>query len=357
VVWNLRATRGIGREGVTSVVSRADGKRATSPDRDMLVHSEGIRERTISRQDVTNRPSKIFVAEADERTRIKLLELLSERGYDVTIATGAEDSWRVLQDEEAPSLVIIDREMAGAMQLCRLVRQWHKERYVYILIRSAQSGTAEMVACMQAGADDFIEKRCAFEELHARLRAGERILRLQEQLRIEASHDALTGTLNRRAIRNALEREAARSVRQSSPLGVLLLDIDHFKKVNDTFGHTFGDAVLKLVSRRLSVPLRRYDAVGRYGGEEFLVVLPQCDLEQTAEIGERVRLSVASAPLETSAGDIAVTVSIGAATMNNDPAFIDELIQRADRALYEAKRQGRNRVMPHVSTLEHEGIT
>jgi diguanylate cyclase (GGDEF)-like protein len=300
---------------------------------------------------------KILVAESDERTRLKLFGLLSERGYDVMTAADAEDTWRLLQQEDAPSLVIIAREMAGAMQLCRLVRQWHRERYVYILMRSAQSGTPEMVACMQAGADDYIDKRCAFEELHARLRAGQRILKLQEQLRIEATHDALTGTLNRRAIRNVLEREAARAARHGSPLGVLVLDLDYFKKVNDSFGHAVGDAVLTQVSRRLSVPLRRYDAVGRYGGEEFLVALPQCDLEQAAEIGERVRLSVASAPIETSAGAMFVTVSIGAASMNEHPASIDELIHRADRALYEAKQQGRNRVMPHVSALEHEGLT
>jgi diguanylate cyclase (GGDEF)-like protein len=296
---------------------------------------------------------KILVAEADERTRLELFPLLSERGYDVIIATGAEDAWKLLQHDDAPSLVIIDRETAGAMQLCRLVRQWGKERYVYILMRSARNGTAEMVACMQAGADDYIEKRCAFEELHARLRAGERILKLHEQLRIEATNDALTGILNRRAILNVLEREAARATRHASSLGILLLDLDHFKRVNDGYGHTVGDAVLEQVSTRLSAPLRKYDAVGRYGGEEFLVVLPQCDLEQIADIAERVRLSVASAPIETTAGELAVTVSIGAATTEEDAVSIDDLIQRADRALYAAKEHGRNRVMRDFSAREH----
>ena len=300
---------------------------------------------------------KILVAEAEERTRLQLFALLTERGYEVIIATDAEDTWKLLQHEDAPTLVIVDREMAGAMQLCRLVRQWNKERYVYILIRAARGGTPEMVACMHAGADDYIEKRCAFEELHARLRAGERILKLQERLRIEASHDALTGMLNRRAILSLLGKEAARAARQGSSLGVLVLDLDHFKKVNDTFGHTVGDAVLSEVSKRLSVPLRRYDAVGRYGGEEFLVALPECDLEQAAEIGERIRLSVASVPIETSAGDITVTVSIGAAATEEERGTIDQLIQRSDRALYEAKRQGRNRVMPCVSAVEHEGLS
>jgi diguanylate cyclase (GGDEF)-like protein len=300
---------------------------------------------------------KVLVAEPDERARLKLLDLLGERGYDPTIAKDADDTWRLLQTEDAPSLVIIAREIPGSLQLCRLVRQWHKERYVYILMRAAQSSTPDMVACMQSGADDYIEKRCAFEELHARLRAGQRILTLQEQLRIEATHDALTGTLNRGAILNLLGKEAARAARHGSALGVLLLDLDHFKKVNDTFGHAVGDAVLKQVSRRLSIPLRRYDAVGRYGGEEFLAVLPQCDLEQAAEIAERVRVAVAATPVETSAGDIGVTVSIGAASTKEDPASIDELIQRADTALYKAKRLGRNRVMRHVAALEHEGLT
>ncbi|MGZ5177270.1 MAG: diguanylate cyclase, partial [Burkholderiales bacterium] len=238
-------------------------------------------------------------------------------------------------------------------ELCRTVRQWSNERYIYIVMLTVQKDTPDIVAGMHAGADDYISKNCAFDELLARLRTGERILKLQEQLRIEATHDVLTGTLNRRAILNLLEREAAQAIRHPFPIGVLLLDLDHFKRVNDSYGHTVGDVVLTETAKRLSAPLRPYDALGRYGGEEFLIILPRCDLERTAEIAERIRVSVAKAPIDTFAGKIAITVSIGAATMDHDAGSVHELIQSADRALYDAKGLGRNRVAKRMRTLEH----
>jgi diguanylate cyclase (GGDEF)-like protein len=239
------------------------------------------------------------------------------------------------------------------LELCRTVRQWSNERYIYMVMLTVQKDTPDIVAGMRAGADDYISKNCAFDELHARLRAGERILKLQEQLRIEATHDVLTGTLNRRAILSLLERQAAQATRHPSQVGILLLDLDHFKKVNDSHGHTTGDDVLTETAKRLAAPLRRYDALGRYGGEEFLIVLPRCDLERTAEIAERVRLSVSTTPIDTSAGKIAITASIGAAAMDHGPVSAHELIQRADQALYDAKALGRNRVAKRVRTLEH----
>jgi diguanylate cyclase (GGDEF)-like protein len=301
---------------------------------------------------------KILVAENQEETRLKLFARLSERGYEVIIATNGEDAWKLLRHEDAPSLALIDCDLPGidGIELCRRVRQLGDDRYVYIVMRTAQSGTPEMVAGMQAGADDYIEKRCAFDELHARLRSGERILKLQEQLRIEATHDALTGTLNRRAIRNVLEKEAERAARQASSLGILLLDLDYFKRVNDSYGHSAGDFVLTQTAKRIAAPLRRYDSLGRYGGEEFLVVLPECGLQQTVEIAERVRLSIATAPIDRSGEKIAVTVSIGAAAISEDPVSIDEFIESADRALYDAKRLGRDRVMPHVDMACPERI-
>jgi diguanylate cyclase (GGDEF)-like protein len=297
---------------------------------------------------------KILVAENDQGTRIKLHALLRERGYDVIAATDGADAWRLLRRDDAPSLAIIDCDLPGVdgIELCRRVREWHNDHYIYIVIRTARSGTPEMVAGMHAGADDYIEKRCAFDELHARLRSGERILKLQEQLRIEATQDVLTGTLNRRAIRNVLEKEIARAGRHATPMGILLLDVDHFKKVNDSYGHTVGDVVLTQTAKHVSAPLRPYDALGRYGGEEFLVVLPQCDLGRTVEIAERVRMSV-KAPIDTSVGKIAVTVSIGAAAIDNNTVSIDELLQNADRALYGAKGLGRDRVLPHVRMMRH----
>ena len=298
---------------------------------------------------------KILIAEADEQTRLRLFALLSQRGYEVMIATNGAEACRLLQHDDAPSLALIGRYMPGldGLELCRTVRQWSNERYIYIVMLTVQKDTPDIVAGMRAGADDYISKNCAFDELHARLRAGERILKLQEQLRIEATHDVLTGTLNRRAILSLLERQAAQATRHPSQVGILLLDLDHFKKVNDSHGHTTGDDVLTETAKRLAAPLRRYDALGRYGGEEFLIVLPRCDLERTAEVAERVRLSVSKTPIDTSAGKIAITASIGAAAMDHRPVSAHDLIQRADQALYDAKALGRNRVATRVRTLEH----
>jgi diguanylate cyclase (GGDEF)-like protein len=297
---------------------------------------------------------KILVAEVDEETRLRLFARLSQRGYEVMIATNGADACRLLQHDDAPSLAIIGRHMPGlnGLELCRRVRQWSNQRYTYIVMLT-QSDTPDIVAGMHAGADDYISKNCDFDELHARLRAGERILKLQEQLRIEATHDVLTGTLNRRAILSLLEREVAQAARHSSQVGVLLLDLDHFKEVNDSYGHTVGDVVLEETAKRLSAPLRRYDALGRYGGEEFLIVLPRCDLERTAEVAERIRLSVSQTPIDTFARKIAITVSIGAAAMDHGPTSAHALIESADSALYDAKRLGRNRVAPCVTPLEH----
>jgi two-component system cell cycle response regulator len=298
---------------------------------------------------------KILIAEADEQTRLRLFALLSQRGYEVMIATNGAEACRLLQHDDAPSLALIGRHMPGldGLELCRTVRQWSNERYIYMVMLTVQKDTPDIVAGMRAGADDYISKNCAFDELHARLRAGERILKLQEQLRIEATHDVLTGTLNRRAILSLLERQAAQATRHPSQVGILLLDLDHFKKVNDSHGHTTGDDVLTETAKRLAAPLRRYDALGRYGGEEFLIVLPRCDLERTAEVAERVRLSVSKTPIDTSAGKIAITASIGAAAMDQGPVSAHDLIQRADQALYDAKALGRNRVATRVRTLEH----
>lgn len=298
---------------------------------------------------------KILIAEADEQTRLRLFALLSQRGYEVMIATNGAEACRLLQHDDAPSLALIGRYMPGldGLELCRTVRQWSNERYIYIVMLTVQKDTPDIVAGMRAGADDYISKNCAFDELHARLRAGERILKLQEQLRIEATHDVLTGTLNRRAILSLLERQAAQATRHPSQVGILLLDLDHFKMVNDSHGHTTGDDVLTETAKRLAAPLRRYDALGRYGGEEFLIVLPRCDLERTAEVAERVRLSVSKTPIDTSAGKIAITASIGAAAMDHRPVSAHDLIQRADQALYDAKALGRNRVATRVRTLEH----
>ncbi|MGZ5118636.1 MAG: GGDEF domain-containing protein [Burkholderiales bacterium] len=194
-------------------------------------------------------------------------------------------------------------------------------------------------------ADDYLSKPFNADELRVRLNSGERVLNLQERLRAQASHDALTGILNRRAILDLLKRELGHVARDEASVGVLLADLDEFKHVNDTHGHPVGDAILVEAARRLSAPLRRVDALGRYGGEEFLIVLPRCDIASALQVAERVRCSVAAAPICTAVGDVEITVSLGVGVATKGQATsLDALLLGADQALYRAKSRGRNRV-------------
>jgi diguanylate cyclase (GGDEF)-like protein len=201
-------------------------------------------------------------------------------------------------------LAILDWMMPGldGVEVCRKVRQAGGAPYVYLIMLTGRAERRDVVQGMGAGADDYLSKPFDEQELRVRLRAGRRIVDLQEALRTLATRDALTGTWNRRAILEILRRELARGAREGTPVGVVLADLDHFKRVNDTLGHLTGDAVLSEAARRIGAALRPYDALGRYGGEEFLIVLPGCDPEGASQVAERVRGRVAEAPVTTPAG-------------------------------------------------------
>jgi diguanylate cyclase (GGDEF)-like protein len=179
--------------------------------------------------------------------------------------------------------------------------------------------------------------------LSAIQKAKTELIQAQESLRFHAEHDSLTGVLNRRAIRDVLRRELSRCRRENQTLGVILADVDHFKKINDHFGHAAGDAVLVSVVGRITATLRTYDIVGRYGGEEFLIIAPCCDLELAGRLAERIRDAVSQEPVDLGTEDARVTLSLGVTlgTATSDPEF---LVTAADTAMYRAKRNGRNRV-------------
>ena len=179
------------------------------------------------------------------------------------------------------------------------------------------------------------------------------LLQAQESLRFHAEHDSLTGVLNRRAIRDVLRRELARCRRENQTLGVMLADVDHFKRINDHYGHGAGDAVLVTVVQRISSTLRPYDLVGRYGGEEFLIVAPGCDLALTQKLAERIRSAVGDVSVDLGSEKVKVTLSIGVTlgTSDSDPEF---LVAAADSGMYQAKRQGRNRVEASLESTENE---
>jgi len=297
---------------------------------------------------------KILVAEDDLVTGRMLQTYLVKWGYEVQIVTDGLQAWRILQQENAPRLALLDwmmPEMDG-MSICREVRRLNVQPYIYLILLTARRYQEDVVAGLEAGADEYLTKPFDPYELRARLRSGARIVELQdsliqarEELRDQAMHDALTHLLNRRAIMEILAAELSRAAREQKPLTLMMVDIDHFKSVNDNFGHPAGDGVLSEVSRRLKASIRGYDNVGRFGGEEFLVVAPGCNVASGLTQAERLREVVSSQPITVKDISINVTVSVGVATSHElNAQNMEALLSAADKALYRAKEKGRNRV-------------
>jgi len=297
---------------------------------------------------------RVLIAEDDPMLRKILRSWLEGWGYQVTAVEDGAKAWEILQQDPAPQVLILDWMMptVDGLQVCRLVRERDRLPYQYILLVTAKEDKQDLVRGLEAGADDYLSKPFDRNELRARLRTGRRILTLQDEqikaveaLHFQATHDGLTGTWNRTTIIDLLHREFELAGRSASVTGVMMLDVDHFKKVNDTHGHQVGDAVLREVTRRIQQAVRSYDLVGRYGGEEFLVVLPDCDAEQVQKCAERIRLAMTAEPVSSGCAGVAITVSVGTAIL--DPLSTNEkdALAAADTALYHAKNSGRNRVV------------
>jgi two-component system, cell cycle response regulator len=296
---------------------------------------------------------KMLIADDDPVWRRMIEAMVKQWGDEPVVVADGDQAWSALQGDDRPSMAILDWLMPGldGLEICRRLRETGASPYVYVLLLTAKDSKADLVQAFEAGADDFIKKPFDPEELRARLRAATRMLDLQaallkaqDDLRILATRDALTGLFNRRAILDMLDRELARAQRESSCLAVLVADVDHFKVVNDTYGHGAGDAVLRQVSERMLGSVRTYDSVGRYGGEELLLVLPHCEEAEALGTAERTRASIEAAPCRDGEQEIPVRVSIGLATSRTLGVFdAKALIYAADAALYRAKNGGRNR--------------
>ncbi len=301
---------------------------------------------------------RVLIADDDVLYRKILQSWLEEWGYQVAVAENGARAWTILQQEHPPELLILDWVMpeVDGTELCRRVRARKGTLYEYILLVTGKNERQDVIKGLEAGADDYLTKPFDKNELRARLKVGKRILTLQhdlirarENMRFHATHDALTGIWNRVTILESLHRELERASRSQSTTGILLLDLDHFKQVNDTYGHLTGDLVLKEVAQRINQAIRSYDLVARYGGEEFLIVLPGCDKDQIQECAERVRSAIASSPVIAYSSNISVTASIGAAVAIAGAATETDILTAADVALYQAKNSGRNRAVLHVS--------
>jgi two-component system, cell cycle response regulator len=296
---------------------------------------------------------RVLIAEDDPISRRVLESFLVKWGYEVIVALDGQEAWNLLQDENAPTMAILDWMMPGldGVEVCQRVRTRTSQPYMYLLLLTAKGSKQDIVEALEAGADDYLTKPFDAAELKARLRAGIRVLDLQQQLisareslRIQATHDPLTGLSNRGEIFAVFERELERARREKTSLGVVMTDIDHFKRINDTYGHFAGDAVLREVASRLLHAVRPYDSVGRYGGEEFLIIVPGCDLDLAVKQAERLRDSVATEPVALdNRVSIPVTLSLGVAATPDLTGDSHDLVQVADAALYRAKKNGRNR--------------
>jgi diguanylate cyclase (GGDEF)-like protein len=295
---------------------------------------------------------KILIADDEVMSRRLLQKTMERVGYEVT----AVENGRLAADElckpEGPKLALLDWMMPelDGPGVCREVRKRREHSYVYMVLLTSKEKKEDIVAGLKSGADDYLTKPFDAEELKARLRTGMRILDLEdrlvearEEMRFQATHDALTSLWNRGMIMELLGRELSRSTREGKSAAILVGDLDHFKQVNDTYGHLVGDEVLKETARRLLSSVRSYDFAGRWGGEEFLVVLNNCDPAFSLARAQEICKTIAGKPMQTSGGPVPITMSLGLVLSHEwGSSSVVQLVHEADEALYAAKAAGRN---------------
>jgi two-component system, cell cycle response regulator len=295
---------------------------------------------------------KILIADDEALSRRLLEKTLERAGYEVIAVENGKQALEQLCEVDGPRLALLDWVMPelDGPAVCRAVRKRSEQTYVYMVLLTSKGSKEETVLGLESGADDYLTKPFDAEELCARLRVGERILLLEDRLvearenmRFRATHDPLTSLLNRGAVMDLLARELHRSCREHKTTAIMLGDVDHFKKVNDTYGHVVGDEVLMEIGNRLIASVRSYDFVGRYGGEEFLVVLNSCDPAFVPSRAEEIRKSVSLRPIQTAKGALSLTMSFGVLLSAEwGPRPAEELLHEVDTALYEAKGAGRD---------------
>jgi len=297
---------------------------------------------------------KVLIADDDKLSRKLLQMTLEKAGYEVVAVEEGAAAGRILCEPGAPRLALLDWMMPGldGPAVIRVVRSQEGMPYVHMILLTSRQSKDDLIAGLEAGADDYLTKPFHPEELRARLHTGERILQLEdklvearEEMRFKATHDPLTSLWNRSMIMDILKREVTRAGREREPrsVAVAIGDIDHFKKVNDTYGHAAGDEVLREVASRLTRSVRGYDAVARYGGEEFAILLSQTNAHHAQGVAEKLRRLVET--WQFPGVPRPVTISAGISTFPEHGTTRDELVKAADAGLYAAKQSGRNRVV------------
>jgi diguanylate cyclase (GGDEF)-like protein len=297
---------------------------------------------------------RVLIAEDDKLCRTILEKNLRKWGYEIISTEDGKEAWKAIQENNI-QIAILDWIMPkiDGVELCKKIREKKWDEYIYLIMLTVRNKQSDIRKGFAAGVDDYITKPFDTHELKARLQTGKRIISLQNQLldsqkKLQeiATHDTLTNLLNRYEILNVLTDEFHRSLRENKPVSTVMLDIDFFKKINDSYGHDVGDEVLVEVASRLKGTLRRYDKVGRYGGDEFLAILPGCSLDNAKRIAERLRRIVCKDRIKTGAGQLYVTVSVGCASSeSHSHKSIEYLVKFSDKAMYHAKNMGRNCVI------------
>ncbi len=296
---------------------------------------------------------KILVVEDEAINRKLVKKSLSTAGYEVIEAEDGLAAWELFQQEPF-QLIVTDWMMPGlnGPELIHKIRESVQKNYTYIIMLTAMNDEENVVSGLESGADEYLTKPFNSRELIARIASGIRILKLEEQLmqarhqmEVLAMHDGLTGLLNRRAIEEYAQAEFSMASRKGRSLSIVLLDIDHFKNVNDQYGHEIGDITLQHVAKILSDGIRDYDRVGRWGGEEFILVLPETQLQDAIVVAERLRIQISETVIRLeNESSLSVQISLGIACSSGQFDSLAKFIDAADQALYQAKQTGRNKV-------------
>lgn len=289
---------------------------------------------------------RILIVDDSPHHRNMMVYELNKLGYGtVTVANGAEAIDAVSNDRFDVVMTDIKLDDMTGLELCWHLRTQQGLRHLYLIIMIPGSMTDQYHQLVEAGADEFLRRPLDWKWTEARLLAASRVVAMQRELERLATTDALTGALNRRRFLERGTEEYNRSRRYDRPLSVMMLDIDHFKRVNDTYGHATGDEAIRMTVRACKSSLRNCDIIGRLGGEEFAVILPETDLVGALDVAERLRARVEAATIPLPGGEMRMSVSIGVASCEPDEVTVERALGRADRALYEAKARGRNRVV------------
>jgi len=294
----------------------------------------------------------VLVADDSQVSRQSVQDALATEQYRVLVAVSGREALDLFAIHR-PAVVITDWLMPDVtgLELCQSIREQSSDSYVYIILLTVLTDKSKVVKGLEAGADDYLTKPFHPEELLARVRSGLRIVKLQRQLEAKnrrlgemARDDALTGLLNRRAILEQAAGQLHGAKRYDHSLWVVMADLDHFKSVNDTYGHDAGDEVLKTFADILKANIRQSDSCGRLGGEEFLLVMTHLRVNGLRVVVERIRQQFALQRFNSNGESFLVTASFGAAMACGETGDLRRLLMQADTALYAAKRSGRNRM-------------